>query len=93
MPLYEYLCKTCGHSFEVLQKFSDPSLFDCLQCGEKSERILSAPSIRFKGSGWYITDYSKKPASSESSQSKSSGSESPPKAKSTPTTAKTAVAE
>jgi putative FmdB family regulatory protein len=98
MPLYEYQCKKCGHRFERIQKFSDPLVKKCPECGGKVEQLLSAPAVQFKGSGWYVTDYAKKPASSSSktesegksdsgkdSGSKESGSkkESKPKAEST----------
>jgi putative FmdB family regulatory protein len=63
MPLYEYKCLACGSSFEVLQKVSEPRLKKCPKCGGLLKKVLSAPSIQFKGSGWYITDYAqnKKP--------------------------------
>ena len=64
MPLYEYKCSACGSSFEVLQKVNEPRLKQCPKCGGQLKKVLSAPAIQFKGSGWYITDYaqSKKPA-------------------------------
>lgn len=68
MPLYEYECGACGSTFEVLQKFSDPPLGECSSCGGSVERLISAPAIQFKGSGWYVTDYASKrgdPAKSE----------------------------
>jgi putative FmdB family regulatory protein len=67
MPLYEYECKKCGHRFEKIQKFSDPMLKKCPECGGKIEQMISAPAIQFKGSGWYVNDYAKKPAPSASS--------------------------
>ncbi len=58
MPLYEYVCKSCGESFEIIQKFSDPPPEKCPHCGSTNiTKKIGAPSIRFKGSGWYITDY------------------------------------
>src|SRR6478672_9118369 len=67
MPLYEYECKKCGHRFEKIQKFSDPMLKKCPECGGKIEQMISAPAIQFKGSGWYVNDYAKKPTSSATS--------------------------
>ena len=63
MPLYEYKCLTCGYVLEVLQKVNEPHLKKCPDCGGMLKKLLSAPAIQFKGSGWYITDYSqnKKP--------------------------------
>jgi len=66
MPLYEYQCKKCGHRFERIQRFSDPMVKKCPDCGGKVEQLLSAPALQFKGSGWYVTDYARKPAGSSS---------------------------
>jgi putative FmdB family regulatory protein len=63
MPLYEYQCTKCGHRFERIQKFSDPPVKKCPECGGKVEQLLSAPAVQFKGSGWYVTDYARKGAS------------------------------
>ena len=59
MPLYEYACEKCGDRFEVMQKFSDAPLTTHEKCGGPVERLISAPALQFKGSGWYITDYAK----------------------------------
>ena len=66
MPLYEYKCKKCGHVFEKIQKFSDKPIKKCPECGGAVEQLVSAPAVQFKGSGWYVTDYAKKGASSSS---------------------------
>ncbi|HJZ98010.1 MAG TPA: FmdB family zinc ribbon protein [Candidatus Solibacter sp.] len=73
MPLYEYRCNKCGDVFEVMQKFSDEPVREHEACGGEVERLLSAPALQFKGSGWYVTDYAKngKKPSSSSSESKS----------------------
>jgi len=75
MPLYEYECKKCHHRFERIQKFSDPHVKKCPDCGGPIEQVISAPAVQFKGSGWYVTDYAKKssaPSSSNSSNGDSS---------------------
>ena len=59
MPLYEYLCHSCGKKFEVIQKFADEPLKIHEDCGGEAERLISAPAFHFKGSGWYVTDYAK----------------------------------
>ncbi|MEO8481804.1 MAG: zinc ribbon domain-containing protein [Acidobacteriota bacterium] len=59
MPLYEYLCTSCGHRFERIQKFSDPLVATCPQCGGPVEKQVSSPAIQFKGAGWYVNDYAK----------------------------------
>ena len=59
MPLYEYRCEKCGEQFEVIEKFSDEPLTTHEKCGGMVHRLISAPALQFKGSGWYITDYAK----------------------------------
>jgi putative FmdB family regulatory protein len=59
MPLYDYRCHRCGKTFEVRQKFSDPLLKTHEGCGGEVERLISAPALQFKGTGWYVTDYGK----------------------------------
>jgi putative FmdB family regulatory protein len=59
MPLYEYKCKSCGETFEALQKFSDAPIGKHEKCGGTVERLVSVPSFQFKGTGWYVTDYGK----------------------------------
>ena len=60
MPLYEYACHQCGKHFDVLQKFSDQPLAVHEECGGEVERLISAPALQFKGTGWYVTDYARK---------------------------------
>jgi len=62
MPLYEYQCADCGGIEEVIQKFSDAPLTTCRHCSGKLSKIISQSSFHLKGTGWYVTDYSKKPA-------------------------------
>jgi len=59
MPLYDYRCHRCGEVFEVRQKFADPLLTEHEACGGEVERLISAPALQFKGTGWYVTDYAK----------------------------------
>ncbi|MFO7692328.1 MAG: zinc ribbon domain-containing protein [Vicinamibacterales bacterium] len=61
MPLYEYECSRCGHRFELIRRFSDPPADTCPACGQGPlNKLLSAPAVHFKGTGWYVTDYAKK---------------------------------
>lgn len=60
MPIYEYLCHDCSYTFELKQSMKDEAVATCSKCGKSVGRIISAPAIMFKGSGWYITDYSDK---------------------------------
>ena len=71
MPLYEYECKKCHHRFERIQKYSDPHMRKCPDCGGTVELVVSAPAVQFKGSGWYVNDYAKKPSASSSSNGES----------------------
>ena len=58
MPIYDYKCSNCEHQFELIQKFSDQSAEICPQCNKKSQsKLVSAPSFRLKGGGWYETDF------------------------------------
>lgn len=58
MPIYEYECSACGHQLEALQKVSDAPLKKCPECGKPALRkLISAPSFRLKGGGWYETDF------------------------------------
>jgi putative FmdB family regulatory protein len=72
MPLYEYECDACGQRFELIRKFSESQVDTCTLCGKGPvRRLQSSPAIQFKGTGWYITDYSSKgKAGSESSEPK-----------------------
>ncbi len=59
MPIYEYACTKCGHQLEVMQKINDKPLSRCPECKGKLEKQFSQTSFQLKGSGWYVTDYSK----------------------------------
>jgi putative FmdB family regulatory protein len=78
MPLYEYKCTTCQKHTEKIQKFSDPEITVCPQCGGKLERVLSAPAISFKGGGWYADGYGNAKPKSSSDGANKSGSDSKP---------------
>ena len=78
MPLYEYQCGRCGR-FEVIRKFSDPALTACPTCGQEVQKLLSAPAIQFKGTGWYITDYARKSSGGEAGKDGGAKSSSPGK--------------
>jgi putative FmdB family regulatory protein len=60
VPIYEYQCDSCSYRFEVKQSIKDDPLSTCERCGKAVRRLISSPGIMFKGSGWYITDYSDK---------------------------------
>ena len=67
MPFYEYQCQACGHEFEEFQKITDKPVKTCPECKKrKVRRLISQTSFVLKGSGWYVTDYARKGASSSS---------------------------
>ena len=60
MPTYEYACRSCGHTFEVIQSMSDDPLTTCPVCQGELRKVFAPPAIAFKGSGFYATDHGKK---------------------------------
>ncbi len=56
MPTYQYRCAACGHDLEATQKFSDPALTECPNCGGSLRKVFNAVGVVFKGSGFYRTD-------------------------------------
>jgi len=72
MPLYEYLCESCGRRTEALQRLDEPPLTTCPHCEGPLRKLLSAPAFQFKGSGWYLTDYARK-GGGDAAGAKSSG--------------------
>ncbi|MFA5263188.1 MAG: FmdB family zinc ribbon protein [Opitutaceae bacterium] len=63
MPTYDYVCEKCKKEFEVFQSMKDEPLKVCI-CGKKGKvrrKIGGGAGLIFKGSGFYITDYKKKP--------------------------------
>lgn len=80
MPLYEYQCQSCGKVSEALQKMNDPPLSTCEACGGPLKRLISAPAVQFKGSGWYVTDYARKGGESAKGRGAGEGAEKSEKA-------------
>jgi putative FmdB family regulatory protein len=77
MPTYAYACKLCGHRFDAVQSFADPTLTECPECGGELRKEYGSIGVTFNGSGFYRTDSraaDKKASSSSSSGSGSSGS-------------------
>jgi putative FmdB family regulatory protein len=70
VPIYEYRC-TNGHQFDVMQRMSDDPLTACIECGATVQKVLYAPAIHFKGSGFYNTDYGRRNGSKSSDSSNS----------------------
>ena len=74
MPLYEYHCAKCGHTFEKIESVNASVRKKCPKCGARAGRVQSAAAIQFKGTGWYATDYGGK--SSDGGSKKAEPSES-----------------
>ena len=68
MPLYEYRCLKCDRHSDKIEKVDGPHLKKCPHCGGKVESVITAPSIQFKGSGWYVNDYGKKTSGGDTSK-------------------------
>lgn len=85
MPIYEYECLQCGKRTELLQRLDEAPLANCPQCNGEVRKLVSAPAVQFKGSGWYVTDYAGKKGAGSSGKSESksdSGSEAKSESKS-----------
>lgn len=63
MPLYEYVCETCGARFEQAHTFAEADGAICPNGHRRARRLVSAPAVIFRGSGWYVTDSRAKKAS------------------------------
>jgi putative FmdB family regulatory protein len=73
VPLYEYKCLKCDRHTEKIESVAGPHLKKCPHCGGKVESVITAPAIKFKGSGWYVTDYAGKSTDGGSKESKPAG--------------------
>jgi putative FmdB family regulatory protein len=69
MPTYEYTCRDCGHTFDIVQSMWDDALTMCPECGGSLRKVFAPPAISFKGSGFYATDHGKKSKSAAESRS------------------------
>jgi putative FmdB family regulatory protein len=75
MPLYEYRCQECGLRFQRIEKASALKDGECPDCHGVAHRLIGAPALQFKGSGWYVTDYGK--GNGDGSRENSAESETP----------------
>lgn len=60
VPTYEYTCRDCGHTFDIVQSMTDDPLTMCPECGGSLRKVFAPPAISFKGSGFYATDHGKR---------------------------------
>src|SRR3989304_7108949 len=83
MPTYGYRCKSCDHTFEVMQSVSDEPIKECPKCEQEVAKIFYPVGIAFKGSGFHVNDYkssrrtaaekSEKPSKENSGESSGNG--------------------
>ncbi|NUS98251.1 MAG: FmdB family transcriptional regulator [Gemmatimonadaceae bacterium] len=89
MPTYAYACKQCGHRFDAVQSFADPTLTECPECGGPLRKEYGSIGVTFNGSGFYRTDSR---AGAKSSGSDASGGASSSSSTSSKSEAKTSPA-
>ena len=92
MPTYAYACKECGHRFDAVQSFADPTLTECPVCGGVLRKEYGSIGVTFNGSGFYRTDSRPARASESTSSSSSSGGGSTEKSTSSKSEAKASPA-
>ncbi|MGH2539822.1 MAG: FmdB family zinc ribbon protein [Actinomycetota bacterium] len=73
MPTYEYVCRSCGHLFEIVMSMRDDPLTECPECGGELRKVFAPPAISFKGSGFYATDQRKKARSTDEKTGQETG--------------------
>ena len=78
MPTFDYICQKCQKVTEYILMAADPRPVKCPECGGKLHKCLSAPAIQFKGSGWYVTDYAKRPTDANAAKPAPAGAEAAP---------------
>ena len=70
MPIYEYRCSTCQFQDDLMLKVSAATTLQCPSCQKNTfEKLVSAPSFKLSGSGWYETDFKNKKESKQTSDS------------------------
>jgi putative FmdB family regulatory protein len=98
MPIYDYVCVSCGHEIEVIHSVTADGPAGCPKCGGQMKKAIVAPAVHFKGSGWARKEKSgsgkpaPRPSSAESSSASTSTSDGEAE-KSTPTPAEPAKTE
>src|SRR5579864_7212141 len=94
MPMYDYACGACDHRFEVRQSFADDPLTECPECKGRIRRVIHAPGIVFKGSGFYKNDSRSESSRTDTASAPAAATEeSKPAAETKPTTEAKPAAE
>ena len=84
MPIYEYRCLKCNHSFEIMQKIADSPLTTCISCQGPVRKLISPTSFHLKGNGWYATDYVKKSGANGDNKEKTKETSTPKETSTSP---------
>lgn len=85
MPLYSYRCDNCGVQFDRQQKFTDPPLKKCPECGKSTlNKVYTPVGIVFRGSGFYATDHRSPSGTTGTTHPKTEEKTEKPAEKSTP---------
>jgi len=73
---YDYLCTSCGHSWEAEQRISEDPLKQCPVCKEMSAKrqVSGGAGFILKGGGWYSDLYSSPKAAKSSEKPAESSS-------------------
>lgn len=78
MPIYDFECKHCGHTAELMRKMSEASITTCPECQQESfAKKVSAPSFQLNGTGWYATDFKGENKKSPAPEAKQDAAPSP----------------
>lgn len=80
MPTYDYRCRDCGHTIEIMHSILEDGPDACERCRGPVDRVLHPAGVIFRGSGFYVTDSRRSSASAEGSGDSSGGTDGPPKA-------------
>jgi len=81
MPIYEFECLECGDHFELRQSINQSPPAVCPAGHRSVRRLLSAPAIIFKGSGFYVTDHGRNGSGARAGTKKKAGTSTPPDSK------------
>ncbi|MEA1921791.1 MAG: zinc ribbon domain-containing protein [Pseudomonadota bacterium] len=93
MPIYEYQCEECEHTFEMIRKITAEPLKECPECGGPVNKLVSSTSFILKGGGWYATEYGKnRPQKNENKNSAAKPVKKEEKSKSKAASTKSAAA-
>lgn len=68
MPRYVYQNLENGEQYEFEQGFHDPAYTHHPETGAPIKRLIFAPAVVFKGSGWYVKDSKASTAASSSNK-------------------------